>query len=150
MRSRRCALISFQAAVLTSFQCFEAHISCCEGAPSFVQNAVLGEVGWGGGASQSVAHLEQVGRVGWGGWVGVGRVSPTVGCLLVAYFLQPGKVSVLKGLRDGLRTYGLRFNSRRSSMLGGRLNLTYERVLALRACPAMFVSSQTLRCLQRL
>ena len=130
MRSRRCASISFQAAVLTSFQCFEAHISCCEGAPSFVQNAVLGEVGWGGGASQSVAHLEQVGRV--------------------AYFLQPGKVFVLKGLRDGLRTYGLRFNSRRSSMLGGRLNLTYERVLALRACPAMFVSSQTLRCLQRL
>lgn len=105
MRSRRCVLISFQTAVLISFKCFEAHISCCEGAPSFVQNAVLGEVGWGGGASQSVAHLEQVGRVGWGGWVGVGRVSPTVGCLLVAYFLQPGKVSVFKGLRDGLRTY---------------------------------------------
>ena len=72
MRSRRCASISFQAAVLTSFQCFEAHISCCEGALSFVQNAVLGEVGWGGGASQSVAHLEQVGGVGWLGWGGAG------------------------------------------------------------------------------
>lgn len=79
------------------------------------------------------------GGVGWLGWGGAG----------FAYGRLPSS-GVFSSTRESIciqrfawwpsNLYGLRFNSRRSSML--------ERVLALRACPAMFVSSQSLRCLQ--